>query len=610
MIDFRNEMATYRDFTACDVPIFDETLNPIASTRWLSAVEGTFRTSSCKEQNKVNFASNFLRDSAKMWWNGKVCEMGEEWIGSCTWKEFKELFNDEYAPAEEVDKIQEEFQTLMQTNEKVNELWKKFNDLIPYCPEYHGNEKLEVDRFQRMLRDDIREVISPFKCTTLDDLLSRARVREADLLRKKNKEAKETKRKLEFGARDVKKPKNDHGRRSGGNQTKTPSKKCHKTHLGECRANLPGCYKCGALNHMSKDCKKPMILCYNCNRLGHKSNECLNLKAIKAKPLKSIKEEKVEKAVVPNPKARVYVMSAEEDKLVHDVVTSTILARKYLSHGCYASIAHVIDTSFEKKSAKDVPIVNEFLNAFLEYLSGITPESQVEFRIDLISAQLLSSKLLLHELRSFVKKKDGNTRMCIDYCELNKVTVKNVYAIPRIDDLFDQLQGLKVDLAKIKAVMNWKAPKSVGEIQSFYLADIIEVHLRFFSKIASSLTKLTKKNTPFVWGPFKILKQDGEVAYVLELPEEMRGIHNTFHVSYLRKCLANESSVITLDDIEIDPELTIREEPMTILGRKSRQLRNKVIPLVKVQWKHRKGTSIRSEPEEKMRIRYRHLFQE
>ncbi|GJR88438.1 hypothetical protein Tco_0212449 [Tanacetum coccineum] len=75
-------------------------------------------------------------------------------------------------------------------------------------------------------------------------------------------------------------------------------------------------------------------------------------------------------------------------------------------------------------------------------------------------------------------------------------------------------------------------------------------------------------------------------------------------------CLAEESSVITLDDVEIDPELTSREEPITILGRKSRQLRNKIISLVKVEWKHRKGTSIRWEPEEKMRIRYPHLFQE
>nr|GEU49138.1 putative reverse transcriptase domain-containing protein [Tanacetum cinerariifolium] len=64
-----NEMATYCDFTACDVPKFDGVLDPIASTRWLAVVEGAFRT--CKEKNKVNFDSNFLRDSAKMWWEGK-----------------------------------------------------------------------------------------------------------------------------------------------------------------------------------------------------------------------------------------------------------------------------------------------------------------------------------------------------------------------------------------------------------------------------------------------------------------------------------------------------------------------------------------------------------
>ncbi|GJT48776.1 zinc finger, CCHC-type, retrotransposon gag domain protein, partial [Tanacetum coccineum] len=257
MNDYRDDMATYHDFTVCYVPKFDGALDPIASTRWLAAVEGTFRTSNCKEKNKVNFASNFLHDSTKMWWEVKFCGKGEEWIGA------------------------------------LNELWKKFNDLIRYCPEYNGNENLKVKRFQRMLRDDIHEVISPFKCTTLDDLLSRARVREADLLRKKNKEAKETKRKIEFGDRDAKKPKHDQGRKSGGTQIKTPCKKCHKTHLGVCRANLLGCYKCGALNHMSKDFKKTMILCYKCNQLGQKSNECPNPKAIEAKPIKLIKEEKV-----------------------------------------------------------------------------------------------------------------------------------------------------------------------------------------------------------------------------------------------------------------------------------------------------------------------------
>ncbi|GKD01808.1 putative reverse transcriptase domain-containing protein [Tanacetum coccineum] len=162
-----------------------------------------------------------------------------------------------------------------------------------------------------MLRYNIREVISPFKCTTLDDLQSRARVREAGLLRKKNKE---TKRKLEFRDRDAKKPKHDQSRRSGRTPIKTPCTKCHKTHLGVCRANLP---------------------------------------------------------------------------------------------------AHVIDTSFEKKSVEDVPIVNEFPDVFPE-----------------------------------------------------------------------ELLGLKVDPAKIEAVMNWQAPKNVGEIQSFLgLAGYYRRFIQDFSKI-------------------------------------------------------------------------------------------------------------------------------
>ncbi|GKD03460.1 putative nucleotidyltransferase, ribonuclease H [Tanacetum coccineum] len=104
----------------------------------------------------------------------------------------------------------------------------------------------------------------------------------------------------------------------------------------------------------------------------------------------------------------------------------------------------------------------------------------------------------------------------------------------------------------------------------------------FMLKVSSWKGVLRFKNkgklSPRFIGPFKILKRVGEVAYVLELPKEIRGIHNTFHVSYLRKCLADESSVITLDDVEIDPELISQEEPMAILKRKSGQLHNKVIP--------------------------------
>ncbi|GKD88891.1 putative reverse transcriptase domain-containing protein [Tanacetum coccineum] len=104
---------------------------------------------------------------------------------------------------------------------------------------------------------------------------------------------------------------------------------------------------------------------------------------------------------------------------------------------------------------KDVPVIHDFPEVFPEELPGLPPPRQVEFRIDLVPGaapvarapyKLAPSKM--RELSGapvlFVKKKDRSFRMCIDYRELNKLTVKNHYPLPRIDDLFDQLQGSSV----------------------------------------------------------------------------------------------------------------------------------------------------------------------
>ena len=109
-------------------------------------------------------------------------------------------------------------------------------------------------------------------------------------------------------------------------------------------------------------------------------------------------------------------------------------------------------------------------------------------------------------------------------------------------------------------------------------------------------------------GPYKVIARVGEVAYRLELPDELRPIHNTFHVSQLRKCVVDETSVIPLEDIVIDDKLNYVEKPIAILERKTKTLRNKVIGLVKVQWKHRKGSEWTWEPESEMRQYYPELF--
>ncbi|GKF87467.1 hypothetical protein Tco_0258344, partial [Tanacetum coccineum] len=102
----------------------------------------------------------------------------------------------------------------------------------------------------------------------------------------------------------------------------------------------------------------------------------------------------------------------------------------------------------DEKRLEDIPVVREFPKVFLEDLPGLPPIRQVEFQIDLIPGatpitrapyRLAHSKM--HELSNQLQE---SFRMCIDYRELNKLTVKNRYPLPMIDDLFDQLQGLSV----------------------------------------------------------------------------------------------------------------------------------------------------------------------
>nr|GFC44218.1 putative reverse transcriptase domain-containing protein [Tanacetum cinerariifolium] len=165
-------------------------------------------------------------------------------------------------------------------------------------------------------------------------------------------------------------------------------------------------------------------------------------------------------------------------------IISCTKTEKYMMKGFPIFLAYVtakeVEDKSEKKRLEDVPIVQNFPEVFLEDLPGLPPTRPVEFQIDLVpcaapvtrapyrlapsemkelAEQLkeLSDKGFIRPSSSlwgapvlFVKKKDGSFRMCIDYRELNNLTVKNRYPLPRIDDLFYQLQGssvyFKIDL--------------------------------------------------------------------------------------------------------------------------------------------------------------------
>nr|GFA58567.1 putative reverse transcriptase domain-containing protein [Tanacetum cinerariifolium] len=289
-------------------------------------------------------------------------------------------------------------------------------------------------------------------------------------------------------------------------------------------------------------------------------------------------------------------------------VISCSKVQEYMAKGCHVFLAQIFatkeDDKSEEKQVKDVPIVQDFPEVFPEDLPSLPPARPIEFQIDLIpgaapvagapyrlapsemkelSEQLqeLSNKGFIRPISSpwwasvlFVKKKDGSFKMCIDYRELNKLTMKNHYPLPRIDDLFDQLQGSsiysKIDLRSgyhqlrvreqdipktafrtryghyefqvipfglmnapanekeheehLKAILGLLKEEKLYAKFSKCLAGYYRRFIEGFSKIAKSMTKLTQKAIKFDWGEkeenaFQLIKQKLCSAPILALPE-------------------------------------------------------------------------------------------
>ncbi|GJW33032.1 putative reverse transcriptase domain-containing protein [Tanacetum coccineum] len=471
-----NQGCSYKTFISCNPKELYVNEGVVGLLSWIEGMESKLHISKSSDNSKVEYAACLLQCRALTWWNTQMQTRGCEAALQLTWEEFKKLLLEEYCPKSEVQK-ELEFWNHTMVGSDVDKYTTQFHELTKLVPHMVTQEDKRIDRYIWDLAPELRGMVTSANPNTIQSVVVLANHLTNDAITSGvwKKDNVGNKRREENQSRN----------RSGGRATND-------------RPVLT-CFECGSRNHLRNTCPKLN------KALGQGRNRPILALAIEGNTVRRNNDNQTH--------GRAFIMGANEAGQNPNVMTGTFslnnhyatilfnsgadysfISTKFmplidvkpsiLNHIYEIEVANgqIVETNkiVRERKLKDIPIIQGFPAVFPKDLSGLPPFRQVEFHIDLIPGatpiakspyrlaptemQELSNQL--QELQDkgfirpscstwgavvlFVKKKDGSFRMCIDYRELNKLTVKNRYPLPRINDLFDQLQGSryfsKIDL--------------------------------------------------------------------------------------------------------------------------------------------------------------------
>ncbi|GJR04703.1 hypothetical protein Tco_0527687 [Tanacetum coccineum] len=271
----------------------------------------------------------------------------------------------------------------------------------------------------------------------------------------------------------------------------------------------------------------------------------------------------------------------------------------------------LINAKIDEPKLSDISVVRDFIDVFPEDLSMTTAAKSLSLKSK--EEHEVHLKLVLESLRKeklyakFSKLGDALSRK-------ERVKSRRVRGmiLAAQSEAFKQENVLAERLHGLDQQMERKGDESLSPV---LWAEIRESSLTGLKLVQETTDKkgvmrFGKKDklAPRYVRPFEILERIGLVAYRLRLPEELNSMHDTFHVSNLKKCLADANLHVPLNEIKIDKTLHFVEEPVEIMDREVKSLKRSRIPLVKVRWNSKCGPEFTWEREDYMKSKYPQLF--
>nr|GEW90931.1 putative reverse transcriptase domain-containing protein [Tanacetum cinerariifolium] len=460
---------TYNDFLKCQPLNFKGTEGVVGLTQWFERMESVFHIINCTVGNQIKFATCTLLGSALTWWNSHVKAVGYNAAYEMTWKSLMKMLTDKYCPRGEIKKLEIEIWNLKFKGTNVASYTQRFQELELMCWRMFLEESNKVKKYVGGLSDMIHGSVMDSKPKTMQEAIKIAN----DLMDQKCAPKCTNCKRTGHLARDCRS-----SAAAANNQRASKENQrvltCFESFVSTTFSSLTNIIPTALDHDYDVELADEKIIRVNTimrgctlNFLNHPFNidlmpielgsfdVIISMDWLAKYHVVIVYDEKIVRIPFEN---EILIVCGDESNNEHGSRSNIILCtktQKYLLKQCHVFLAHVTVKKAEGLAGKSTGLKIGISNRFDTWcrtcsmgalsISPVQDERIVGSTAGTFRQRLYKTQFLtLGALVLFVKNKDGSFQMCIDYRELNKLTVKNRYPLPRIDDLFDQLQGSSV----------------------------------------------------------------------------------------------------------------------------------------------------------------------